>query len=367
MKAMTALCITMIFVSGCTSNQVGQQQPAPQQQAQQPQDQEPPQQQAQEPQEEGSFDPQSPRVHDPVMAKDGDTYYVFATGEGISVMSSKDLLIWKREKPVFDSVPEWTQQALPGFNGRIWAPDIIYYKGLYHLFYACNAMPGKPHAAIGHASNPTLNPDSPGFKWTDHGKIVQSVLNRDLWQAIDPAAVVDEDGTPWLAFGSFWDGIKLVKLTDDMMSLTWPQEWHSIARRPSDQQLYEYELYDSQVEAAFIYRHNDYYYLFVSFDICCHGINSDYKIAVGRAKEITGPYLDKLGNDMLLGGGTVIAIGDGQKWAALGHNSVYNIDGKDYLFCHGYSIPDNGVSKLIVTQLKWDAEGWPVIDLKHRD
>lgn len=36
-------------------------------------------------------------THDPVLAKQGDTYYLFATGHGISVMSSKDLKNWKFE------------------------------------------------------------------------------------------------------------------------------------------------------------------------------------------------------------------------------------------------------------------------------
>lgn len=311
------------------------------------------------------FDPTNPYVHDPVMAKDGDVYYVFSTGTGVSVMSSKDLKTWKKEKQIFESAPVWTKEALPGFNNDIWAPDIVYYKGKYHLFYSCNALPGKPHAAIGHATNPTLNPESKDFKWTDHGKIVQSVLNRDMWQAIDPNVIIDEEGTPWLAFGSFWDGIKLVKLTDDMNSLEWPQEWHSLARRPSEKEMYEYSLEDSQVEAVFIYKHKDYYYLFVSFDMCCRGVNSDYKIAVGRSKTVTGPYLDKVGFPMLGGGGTVISIGDGKKWAALGHNSVYEIDGRDYLFAHGYSIPDNGVSKLIITEITWNDDEWPVINLEN--
>ena len=312
---------------------------------------------------EPPFDSSNPRIHDPVMAKDGDTYYVFSTGDGISVMSSKDLIKWKEEEPVFPSVPEWTKSALPGFGNHIWAPDIIFHEGEYHLFYSCNAMPGKPHAAIGHATNPTLNPNNKRFKWTDHGKIVQSVMGRDTWQAIDPNAIVDENGTPWLAFGSFWDGIKLVRLTDDMKALKLPQEWHSLARRPSTQKPYEYLLMDSQIEAAFIYKHQEYYYLFVSFDMCCRGVNGDYKIAVGRSKSLQGPYLDKVGYNMLDGGGTVIAIGDGVKWAAIGHNSVYQIDGKDYLFTHAYSIPHNGESKLIISEIKWDANHWPIIDV----
>lgn len=312
------------------------------------------------------FNPKSPPVHDPVMAKDGDTYYVFATGKGISTLFSKDLVNWQRGRPVFDKTPGWVKEALPDFKETesIWAPDIMFYKGQYHLFYACNAKPGKPHAAIGHATSPTLDPASPRYKWTDQGKIVQSVLNRDLWQAIDPNVILDEHGTPWFIFGSFWDGIKAVKMTDDMMKLKWPEEWYSIARRPSTQKLYNYGLEDSQIEGAFVYKHGDYYYLFTSFDMCCRGVKSNYHIVVGRSKTVTGPYLDRAGFSMMDGGGTVVAIGDGKKWAALGHNSVYTIDGKDYMFAHGYSIPDKGTSELIVTELQWDSEGWPVVELK---
>lgn len=312
------------------------------------------------------FNPKSPPVHDPVMGKDGDTYYVFGTGKGISTLYSKDLVNWQKGKPVFETAPAWLKEALPDFNfekSDIWAPDVIFYKGQYHLFYACNAKPGMPHAAIGHATNPTLNSASPNYKWTDQGKIVQSVLNRDLWQAIDPNVIVDEKGTPWFVFGSFWDGIKAVKMTDDMMKLKWPEEWHTIARRPSTQKLYNYGLEDSQIEGAFVYKRGEYYYLFTSFDMCCNGVKSNYHIVVGRSKSVTGPYLDRRGFSMMDGNGTVIAIGDGKKWAALGHNAVYTINGKDYLFAHGYSIADKGASELIVTVLSWDDEGWPIVEL----
>ncbi len=306
-----------------------------------------------------------PHVHDPVMAKEGDTYYVYGTGVGISTWYSKDLVHWKKGKPVFDSLPNWVHHALPHFqySSSIWAPDIIHYQGLWYLFYACNQTPGKPDAAIGLATNPTLDPDRPDYKWTDRGKMVQSVLGRDMWQAIDPNAVIDKNGQPWLAFGSFWDGIKLVKMTDDMMQLKWPQEWHTIARRPSSQKLYEYGLQDSQIEAAFIFQNGDYYYLFASVGICCRGINGTYHVVVGRSKNITGPYVDKAGFSMMDGNGNIIAVGDGERWAAVGHNSAYHLDGKDYFVVHGYSIPDHGDSKLIVSEIKWDKEGWPIIHL----
>lgn len=306
-----------------------------------------------------------PHVHDPSMAKEGDTYYVFGTGKGISTLYSKDLIHWKTGNPVFDKLPGWVKEALPDFrySESIWAPDIIYYKGLWHLFYACNEKPGKPDAAIGLATSPTLDPNAPDYKWTDRGKMVQSVLYRDLWQAIDPNAVVDETGAPWLVFGSFWDGIKLVRMTDDMMKLKWPQQWYTIARQPSTQKLYEYGLQDSQIEGAFVFRHGGYYYLFASVGLCCRGINGTYRVIVGRSKEITGPYLDRAGYSMLDGNGNVLATGDGKVWAAVGHNSVYHLDGKDYFVTHAYSIADNGDSELVVVELQWDKEGWPIVTM----
>ena len=55
-------------------------------------------------------------AHDPVMAKQGDTYYLFCTGQGIATWSSKDLKNWKSEKPVFAAPPQWAKQAIPSFK-----------------------------------------------------------------------------------------------------------------------------------------------------------------------------------------------------------------------------------------------------------
>ena len=146
-------------------------------------------------------------------------------------MSSKDLKTWKFEKPVFAEAPQWAVEAVKEYKGHTWAPDIIYHNGLYHLFYSCSAF-AKNTSAIGHATNPTLDPSEPDFKWTDHGKVIQSIPNRDMWNAIDPNIIISEDGTPWMSFGSFWDGIKMVKLTDDLMQVAQPEEWYSLCSRP---------------------------------------------------------------------------------------------------------------------------------------
>ncbi|UCH14890.1 MAG: arabinan endo-1,5-alpha-L-arabinosidase [Bacteroidales bacterium] len=299
-------------------------------------------------------------VHDPVMIQQDNTYYLFNTGWGITVWSSKDMVNWKREESVFKDPPEWAVKAVPGFKGHIWAPDISYYNGSYYLYYSVSAF-GKNTSCIGLAVNKTLDPDDPDFMWADQGKIIQSVPGRDLWNAIDPNLAFDESGTPWLNFGSFWAGMKMVKLRDDLKGIADPQEWYTIARRPRDIKTDDYDPGKGAIEAPFIFKKGKYYYLFVSFDYCCRGLKSNYKIMIGRSGKITGPYIDRDGVPMLEGGGTLV-LGGSDAWPGVGHNSAYTFDGTDYLVFHAYDASDNGKPKLRIKKMAWDEAGWPVIE-----
>ncbi len=301
-------------------------------------------------------------IHDPVMAREGDTYYLFSTGPGITLYSSKDMNSWRLRGRIFPGNPAWAKSVAPSFNGHIWAPDIVQHGGKYYLYYSVSAF-GKNTSAIGVTINKTLDPDSPDYKWDDQGIVLQSVPSRDLWNAIDPAVIVDGDGTPWMSFGSFWSGLKLVKLDPSLTALAEPQEWRSIARRERSVLVADTQAGPAEIEAPFIFRKGEYYYLFVSWDKCCRGKDSTYKMVVGRAKEITGPYLDRSGRDMAMGGGSLLLAGD-QDWAGVGHNSAYTFDGKDYLVFHAYENADNGLQKLKIAEITWDENNWPVIDQK---
>jgi arabinan endo-1,5-alpha-L-arabinosidase len=297
-------------------------------------------------------------VHDPVMIKQQDTWYLFCTGNGISVWSSKDLQNWRKEKPVFDKPPQWAVGAIPGFRGSIWAPDISYHNGKYYLFYAVSAF-GKNTSCIGVAVNTTLDSSASGFKWVDMGKVIQSVPGRDQWNAIDPNLVIDNNNVPWLTFGSFWGGIKLVKLNDDLLSVAEPQVWHTIARRPRDFASADTSAGNAAIEGPFIFKKGQFFYLFVSHDYCSRAEKSNYKVVVGRSENVTGPFLDKNGAAMNMGGGTV-AVERNTDWYGAGHNAVYTFNGIDYNIFHGYDATDRGRSKLIIQQIKWDADEWPV-------
>jgi arabinan endo-1,5-alpha-L-arabinosidase len=299
-------------------------------------------------------------AHDPVMVMQNGTYYLFTTGNGVSVYSSKDMKNWRKEMPVFAKAPEWVTKALPNFRGNsMWAPDISYHNGKYYLYYAVSAF-GKNTSCIGLAVNKTLDSALADFKWEDMGKVIQSVPGRDMWNAIDANLVIDENNTPWLAFGSFWEGMKLVKLNSDLASVAQPEEWYTIARRPRNFSAPDSSAGNAAIEGPFIFKKNNYYYLFVSWDYCCRGEKSDYKVVVGRSEKVMGPYLDKNGVSLAQNGGTLIVQGDNKEWYGAGHNSAYTFDGKDYIIYHGYDAKDRGRSKLIIREMKWD-NGWPIV------
>src|SRR5690606_39127303 len=232
-------------------------------------------------------------AHDPVLARQGDTWYAFVTGPGITVYSSKDMRTWNADPPVFATIPAWAYDVVPKVNSPIWAPDTSAHDGTYYLYYSI-AIGGKNASATGVATNTTLDPADPAFRWVDHGIVLRSVPHRDLGNAIDANLVEDEDGTPWLAFGSFWGGLKLVKLREDRLAIAEPQEWHTLARR--ERPLLAVDDANPEpgaIEAPFIFRHDGWYYLFVSYDHCCRGAKSDYRIMVGRSRDLRGPYLDR--------------------------------------------------------------------------
>lgn len=294
-------------------------------------------------------------IHDPAMVQEGDEYYLFSTGPGITFYRSQDLTHWQLQGPALEHTPNWVATVAPKFNGHMWAPDIVHHKDLFYLYFSVSSF-GSNASGIGVATNKTLDKSSKDYKWNYQGVVVQSIPERDEWNAIDPHIIFDEQGTPWMSFGSFWRGLKLVKLKDNLIELAEPQQWHTLARREVP----------SAVEAPFIYKRDDYYYLFVSFDKCCIGVKSTYKVMVGRSKTLAGPYVDKTGKELTDGGGSLV-IGGNKRWPGLGHNSVYRFKGTDYLVLHAYEAADEGRQKLKLLPMSWDKAGWPTVNAEDLD
>jgi arabinan endo-1,5-alpha-L-arabinosidase len=288
-------------------------------------------------------------AHDPVIAREGPFYYLFSTGQGIPVKRSRDLVTWEFLHPVFSARPSWLVEELPSATGDFWAPDVSFHGGTWYLYYCASSF-GINRSRIAFATNTTLDPSRPDFKWIDHGGVIASDPGDD-WNAIDPALTVDEAGKWHLTFGSFWTGIKQVDLD--------PGTGKPFAERPALSTLAQRPgVPNDPVEAPFISGHGGFWYLWVSFDYCCRGAQSDYKIAVGRSRQITGPYLDRDGREMREGGGTVVLQGYGDVHGP-GHCSVLRDGEKDFLVHHAYDGRRGGVAVLQVRPLAWE-DDWPV-------
>jgi arabinan endo-1,5-alpha-L-arabinosidase len=296
-------------------------------------------------------------THDPVIAREGDTYYVFGTG--LSSRTSTDLVHWTAGKALLDNqLPDWATTAVPGAKG-MWAPDISFVNGRWRLYYAASTF-GSNRSAIGLYTSPTLNPAASNYAWRDEGLVLMSTKTDDF-NAIDPNFIIDRQGRHWLALGSFWTGLKLFALDPKTGKPADPAARpYSIARRPAPVGA------PAPVEAPFILDRGGYYWLFASYDYCCKGVNSTYYTVVGRAKNITGPYLGKDGSSMMQGGGTLFLRADlpeKQRFRGPGHPGfLHDKDGADYVAYHAYDRDNDGVPTLRIARVKWAADGWPVAE-----
>ncbi len=327
-------------------------------------------------------------THDPSIAKDGNNYYVFATGAAvrppaagsstpsapsgtaskatlpqIPIRCSPDLHLWKRCGAVFfDGIPAWIRAASPDTK-ELWAPDVSFSDGVYRLYYAYSTFGGNA-SGIGLVTTPTLDPGNPRYKWTDQGLVLKSNANDDF-NAIDPNAVVDEKGDAWLAFGSFWSGIKMRRLDRVTGKLsTTDTRLYSLAARtkPADASPAKPGLPPDweAVEAPFVFHHGPYYYLFVSWDLCCRGAHSTYHAVVGRSQFVYGPYVDRAGKPMMQGGGTPFLTAN-TKWAGPGGESLLHLDDQDIVVFHAYDA-STGFPALQISSIAWK-DGWPSAQL----
>lgn len=288
-------------------------------------------------------------IHDPsAVIQCSGRYYVFGTGQGIISKSSSDLTYWSAGPSIFANPPVWTAKDVPGFTGDFWAPDIIYFNGLYHLYYAASTF-GSQVSAIGLATNPTLDPSNPSYLWTDQGPVLLST-NGTAYNCIDPSVTFDASSNLWMSFGSFWNGIYLVQLdpSTGLINTNSPGRIHEAFNNATG----------DPIEASYLYRHGSYYYLFANWGTCCDGLNSTYNIRMGRSTNITGPYLDRNGVNMTSGGGTLFLETTG-KFIAPGQIGILTDNGTEYFGYHYLDGNNNGAPTYDLEPLSCTLDGWP--------
>ncbi|MGA7714258.1 MAG: family 43 glycosylhydrolase [Rhizomicrobium sp.] len=302
-------------------------------------------------------------VHDPNMIQDTHgTFWLYGTHNTLA--SSTDMINFTAVA-AGDISPDfswWASKNTTGTGGRtdIWAPSVMYANSTYYQYYAIPvydtpSVAGSnkgPEAVIALATS-----TSPSGPWTDAGQIIASCGTTSGcttgFNAIDPAPYVDTAGNWWLTFGSWYDGIHVLQLD--------PSTGQRLA---SNSTLYNIAKRDAGEEGSFIFPYTvggtHYFYYFASINVCCNGVSSTYRIIVGRSTSPTGPFLDRGGLDLMNGGGTILLSTHGNIYGP-GGQSVLLVGSQVVLNYHYYDGTDNGVPKLGLNNLQFDADGWPYV------
>jgi hypothetical protein len=290
-------------------------------------------------------------AHDPSpMIKQGNTYYIYRTSQGIMGKTSTDLRNWTYSGQVFPgALPAWITNAVPGFTNTdsIWAPDVVYMNGQYYLYYAVSLW-GTITSAIGLATSPSLA--SP--VWTDQGPVIQ-FQSGISYNCIDPSILLDTNGAVWMSFGSYSDGIFVTQLnpaTGKRITANSP------LTKVADNSPF---FFQNTTEASFLYQQGGYYYLFLNFGGCCSGVDSTYNIRVGRSTNVTGPFLDRNKVNLTNSGGAMFLESTG-RFIGPGQAGILNDNGTNWLTYHYYDGNNGGTATLGLGVLTWSADGWPV-------
>lgn len=286
------------------------------------------------------------QIHDPsTVVVDQDQFYALGTGNQLPMLSSKDGWTWQRRGALMSALPGGKPGAAVLARGgdNTWAPDVIHVGDKFFVYYAA---PGtQPRSAIGLLVGRTLDPDSPDYRWEDGGPVVWSDGIEDS-NAIDPGVLLGPDGKLWLTYGSYFGYIRLVELDAKTGRRLHPD------RPPVDIAI--------NSEASILIYRDGWYYLLVTHGSCCQGANSTYNIRVGRARKVTGPYLDNMGVDMIEGGGRLFA-GSRGRHIGPGHFGLLDLGQGVQKFSLHYEadLDRGGISVLDIRPLLW-SNGWPV-------
>lgn len=293
-----------------------------------------------------------------IRAPDG-FYYAYATqtlrdGEWINVQvaRSADLVNWQHLGDALPEKPDWAR-ATQDF----WAPSVVFDGATYFMYYS--ATPDVCHLPEAGHCLAVATSESPAGPFTDMG---MPLLLGAGFEFIDPMAFDDPaTGKRLLYWGSGFQPIKVQELAEDRLSfavgsepinLVWPNPVEGAFPR--------------LVEAAWVIRHADYYYLFYSGDNCC-GPKAEYGVMVARSRSATGPF-ETL--EQCRGVPHSLMLHKCDRWLAPGHNCVVaDNSGQLWMIYHAIDVNQprqrqedeiNSRRILLIDRIEW-ADGWPRI------
>ena len=288
---------------------------------------------------------------DPTVIRTDEGFYLYATQTNsywIPIYFSKDLVNWEFKRSAFRKATRPTEDVLPG-GGAFWAPEIRYINGKYVLYFSWAKW---GDGSISYTAVATS--DSPVGDFLNAKPLL---ITDDFGSNCIDQFYYEEDGKKYMFVGSF-NGIYVTELTDDGLS---------VKRGADGKPVLKKQVCGRAFEGTNIYKKGKYYYLFASINNCCpnNGMDSKYKVVVGRSENLLGPYVDRKGKDMLDNSWELVLEGDGETFFGPGHNSIIIPDdaGTDWMIYHSY-VKENGTvgGRLgMLDRIVWSPDGWPTI------
>ena len=286
---------------------------------------------------------------DPTVIRTDEGFYLYATQTNsywIPIYFSKDLVNWEFKRSAFRKATRPTEDVLPD-GGAFWAPEIRHINGKYVLYFSWAKWGdgSKSYTAVATSDSPV----------GDFLNAKPLLITDDFGSNCIDQFYYEEDSKKYMFVGSF-NGIYVTELTDDGLS---------VKRGADGKPVLKKQVCGRAFEGTNIYKKGKYYYLFASINNCCDGINSRYKVVVGRSEKLLGPYVDRKGKDMLDNSWELVLEGDGETFFGPGHNSIIIPDdaGTDWMIYHSY-VKENGAvgGRLgMLDRVVWSADGWPTI------
>lgn len=276
---------------------------------------------------------------DPTFIKKGEYFYAFGTGRPCQIFRSTDMVNWELYSQIFPD--DFDYKATFGSEFRnCWACDANIIGGKIVVYVAIHTTSEYTEKTIAMEANDITNPTSFVYK----GVVVPGTADGGMRNAIDPD-YFNDNGVQYIICGSYY-GIYIFEMTD-----------YLTADLSSKQQIVN----SGTNEGAYVFKHGGYYYLFTSSGDYA---NYTYKVGISRATSITGPYLNKDGEDVVNHQPTTILYSDeGDEMYGPGHNGeIYtDNDGDMYmlLHCHVYGLLTPEASRpAILMRIVEGQDGW---------
>jgi len=256
---------------------------------------------------------------DPSVIRVGQDYYMthssFNYYPGLLIWHSSDLIHWER-----------LCHALNRNVGSVWAPDLVYFNGIYYIYFPAGG------------TNWVVTAKSPAGPWSEP-------VDLNLRGFIDPGHVAASDGKRYLYLSKGY----MVRLSDDGLSTAgapfqvyagwnYPQSWST--------ECFCLEAPKSTVR-------NGYYYL-TAAEGGTAGPATSHMVVSARAKSPEGPYENSPFNP-------VVHTSDrSETWWSQGHGTIVDdINGNSWIMYHGYLKDFHTLGReTLMLPLVWTKDNW---------